>query len=245
MQALLNLSSHQHIFDYSYKGYAHGMLPVADKPFACYLLDQLSLQGYEQIFIATTNDTQEITSNLGDGDYWSNTIEYINIDSEDGMKKFLTLQKSGIREVRAEDSLVLSTSSKHSQSNLTANFQSYLDKSISVISDTGTFEVPSYQVRPNIYLCEGAKTRAVSNYPLHLGKYAELQNSCMLRGPCIIGEGAIVETGNILDNTVVMPNTHVGKNLDLSNCLVTPNWIYHKVTQGIITIDEASILSAA
>jgi len=243
MQALLNLSSTQTIFDYDYNGYTHGMLPVADKPFASYLLDQLAQEGYEKVFIVTTDETQDVTKTLGDGTYWSNTIEYINIDSPEGMRKCTDLQYSGIREVRPEDVLVLSQ--KMTQRGQVANFESYMNKSLSIISDTSTFQVPSFQVRPNIFLCEGAKTRAASNYPLHLGKYAELKSSCLLRGPSIIGAGAVVETGNILDNTVIMPNTHVGKNLDLSNCLVTPKWVYHRVTKGIININEVSILSAA
>jgi NDP-sugar pyrophosphorylase family protein len=243
MQAILNLTTSQHLFDYSFCGHSHGMLPVADKPFAAYLIDQMKEQGYEKVFIISKDKTEAVNQQLGNGDFWSLSIEYINSSNNHGLSAYYRLLSSGIRHIRAEDYLNLGIYQTKTRSVATLN--SYLDKSLAVVSDQQHFQLAGFQIRPNVFLCEGAKTKTTSDYPIHLGKYAQLKRGCKIYGPSIIGSGSIIESGNLLDNTVVMPNTHVGSNLDLSNCLVTPHWIYHRITQGMVEINEAEILSAA
>lgn len=243
MQAILNLTNTQHLFNYDYNDHSHGMLPVADKPFAAYLIDQLKEQGYENIFVISKDETEAINQQLGNGDFWSLSIKYINISYHNGLSEYYQLLSSGIKNIHAEDCLNVGQVQTEIKSIATLN--SYFDKSIAVISNREQFQLSSFQVRPNIFISEGAKTKAVSDHPIHLGKYAQLKRGCKVHGPSIIGSGSIIEAGNLLDNTVVMPNTYVGCNLDLSNCLVTPRWIYHRITQGLVEINESEILSAA
>ena len=59
----------------------------------------------------------------------------------------------------------------------------------------------------------------------------------------MIGAGAVIDADVSLDNTIVLPNTHVGEQLDLTNCLVSSKWVFNVVTQGLIKISDAALIS--
>lgn len=247
MKALLDFSAKQQLFKHHYLGYAQAMLPVVDKPFAAHLIDQLARDGYQELTIITNDETQEITKKLGDGGFWSISLKYVNIDSPEELSSCIQIKEHPMKEISSDVSLSLLPRHVSEADENTVNevYCHYMDDNLTALNNTDKFQIPSYQVRPNIFLCEGAKTRAMSDFPLHLGKYAELKSRCIFRGASVIGSGALVESGNILDNTVIMPNTLVGSNLDLSNCLVTPHWIFHRLTGARIDIDDSRILRAA
>ena len=242
MHALLNLTVEQSLFSTTFKYVPQGMLPIADKPIAAYQIDQLVYLGIKHITVITTNNTQHTSQKLGDGSFWSVNIGYLNYDNPSDFKAYQYLKKQGVMEVLADKPI-----KQNNQHSLKYNsiYDQFIDDNIWVLKHTEQFQLSSYQARPNIYLAEGAKTKTASDYPIHLGKYSQLKNQCILRGPSVIGKNTIVETGTVLDNTVIMPNTHIGKHLDLSNCLVTAEWIYHRVTKQKIPINEPEILAVA
>lgn len=243
MKTLLNLTIKQRIFEHAFHNYAQGMLPIADKPIAAYCIDRLTEHECEIIYIATTNDTDISARTLGDGSFWSLQIHYLNIDTPIGLNTYTQLQEQGIKEIYLDQPFTRNSIIEDSE--YLKLFVDYINDNINVITNTNTYQLPSYQVRPNIFMSEGVNSRIMSDYPVHLGKYSQLKSRCIFRGPSVIGSGAIVGHGNILDNTVIMPNTHVGSDLDLSNCLVTPQWIYHQITKECITIEEPQLVSFA
>ena len=243
MQILLNLTIKQTIFEHDFQNHAKGMLPIADKPIAAYYIDKLAEQGCQTVFIATTDKTEMRSRQLGDGSFWSLHIHYLNVDTPIGLNAYTQLQEQGLKEVHAD--LPLLGKPTHQSDEYFEHYDTFLNDNIGVLTRTDLYQLESYQVRPNIFSSEGVKTKAMSDFPIHLGKYSQLKTRCIFRGPAVIGSGAIVEHGSILDNTVIMPNTHVGSDLDLSNCLVTPQWIYHQMTKECIDIEEPQLISFA
>ena len=248
MKTLLNLTQEQTIFQTHYAKYAHGMLPLADKPLVSYCIDKLAAQGYQTIYIVTTDRTQAITKKLGFGSFWSLTIHYLNINKKVDLDKYLNLKTQGLNEIYLPE-ITKNNESQNLQDNgmdyISNLIDHYMDKQLQVVTDSNNFQLPSYQVKPNLFLSEGAQAQVMPDYPVHLGKFSQLDSQCIFRGPSVIGKNCVVARGNILDNTVVMPNTFVGSGLDLSNCLVTSEWIYHRITQEQIRIDNLELLAAA
>lgn len=248
MKTLLNLTQEQTIFPAHYAQYAHSMLPLADKPQAAYCIDKLAEQAYQTIYIVTTQRTRAITKQLGFGSFWSLTIHYLNINKKNDLDKYLDLKAQGLNEIYLPE--VRMNTDLHSKQEDHKDYahnliDHYMNEQLQVVSNSNSFQLPSYQVKPNLFLSEGAKTQAIPDYPVHIGKFSQLKSQCIFRGPSVIGKNCVIEQGNIFDNTVVMPNTFVGRDLDLSNCLVTSEWIYHRITQKQIRIDNLELLAAA
>jgi len=243
MKIIIDLSKQQTVFPDLYQNVAYGMLPIIDKPITAYLLDRLSQQGYKEVFVLVSEDTQNISQQLGNGGYWSLTIDYINLDIPSGQRQFDELSKTQIEHAELDLFNREQQKDRTSKTGHDSLFD-YHRSSLRILLQKDNFQLPSYEKQPNLFLSEGAKCLNKSAYALHIGRFSYVKR-CNFRGPAIIGQNCLIEHGNILDNTVIMPNTHVGNNLDLSNCLVTPKFIYHNVTHECIQIQSKDFLSAA
>jgi len=243
MKIIIDLSKQQAVFPDLYQNVAYGMLPIIDKPIAAYLLDRLSQQGYKEVFVLVSEDTKNISQQLGSGGYWSLDIHYVNLDTPSGQRQSDELSKN---QVECAELDLFNEEQLKNESNMRCNDQlfDYHESSLRILSQKNNFQLPGYEKQPNLFLSEGAKCLNISAYALHIGRFSYVKR-CNFRGPAIIGQNCLIEHGNILDNTVIMPNTHVGNNLDLSNCLVTPKFIYHNVTHKCIQIQSKDFLSAA
>ena len=62
-----------------------------------------------------------------------------------------------------------------------------------------------------------------------IGKFCAIHRDCQIRDDVVIGEGSIVDRHVKMSNTVILPNTRIPAHYDLSNCLVSPDWIYNLV----------------
>ncbi len=74
-----------------------------------------------------------------------------------------------------------------------------------------------------------------------IGSLCDVHKSCRLQDNVVIGAGSVIDAEVSLDNTVVLPNTHVGEQLDLTNCLVSSQWVFNVVTQGLIQITDPAL----
>ena len=245
MKIILNLTKAQQLFPNSFQNYAEGMLPILDKPLVAYFIDELSQQGFKEIYILVNNETKEITRQLGYGEYWSLAINYLDLDSQNGLFQAEKLKQQHIQE-KIIGLKVTNKISNSEQDKIDSNEEKslYHLQSLDILSKPQCYQFLSYEIQPNMYLSEGAKYHTTSDFPAHIGRYSYIE-PCIYRGPAIIGENSTVGKGTILDNTVIMPNTRIGENLDLSNCLVTADWVYHQVTNSCIDINSHELLSAA
>ncbi len=100
-------------------------------------------------------------------------------------------------------------------------------------------------VERNIYVQQGgnASFKSIFGKNVFIGGLCDLHRSCQIQDNVVIGAGAVIDAEVSLDNTVVLPNTHVGEQLDLTNCLVSSEWVFNVVTQGLIKISDAALIS--
>lgn len=79
---IILLTEAQRILPKIYRHHPEGMLPLADKPLAIYLIETLASQGYRHITIALSAQTKQVVNLLGNGNLWGVHLNYIDCDNE-------------------------------------------------------------------------------------------------------------------------------------------------------------------
>lgn len=124
----------------------------------------------------------------------------------------------------------------------------YFADNLLALSDHQNFLIDGFELQENLYVNSGCHYPHTSitqrDGVIYIGENAHLQTSCDLSGDTVVGTGAIVDDHVTLNRTVILPNTYIGKNLNLSNCIVGPNWVYNTMTKGLITIEDEALLGA-
>ncbi len=80
-----------------------------------------------------------------------------------------------------------------------------------------------------IHASSSSCAKQVQGDYVFIGKFCAIHRDCQIKDNVVIGEGTIVDRHVKMSNTVILPNTRVPAHYDLSNCLVSPDWIYNLV----------------
>jgi len=271
---IIKLTESQTLFkEQSFLNLPDGMLPIADKPLVAYMIEALAELGHKNITLATSKATENSIKSLGNGEFWGVKLHTINCDidrsidirlhelNSDHIEDVMVLPCYSMLNVIAtrQQQTVQSITTKNSndiyrQLKIEASspprydLDHYFEDNLLALSDHNHFLIDGFELKENLFVNSGCHYPHTSitqrDGVIYIGENAHLQTSCDLSGDTVVGKGAVVDDHVTLNRTVILPNTYIGKNLNLSNCIVGPDWVYNTMTKGLIVIEDEALLGA-
>jgi len=89
--------------------------------------------------------------------------------------------------------------------------------------------LPQYGRGSLIHSSSSSCAKHVQGDYVFIGKFCAIHRDCQIRDDVVIGEGSIVDRHVKMSNTVILPHSRIPAHYDLSNCLVSADWIYNLV----------------
>ena len=271
---IIKLTELQTLFkEQSFINLPDGMLPVADKPLVAYLIESLAELGHKNITLAVSKATANSVKSLGNGEFWGVTLHTINCDidrsidirlhelNNDHVADVMVLPcYSMLNVIATKQQQIVKSIATHNTNDIYRQLKveasspprydldHYFEDNLLALSDHNHFLIDGFELKKNLFVNSGCHYPHTSitqrDGVIYIGENAHLQTSCDLSGDTVVGKGAVVDDHVTLNRTVILPNTYIGKNLNLSNCIVGPNWVYNTMTKGLIAIEDEALLGA-
>lgn len=269
---IIQLTEQQKLFKEShFAKLPDGMLPIADKPLVSYLIESLVEIGHKEITLAVSKATAKRVESLGDGEFWGVKLYTINRDidrsidirlhqlSQEKISKVMILpcfsmrdvskvkSNSSLQTIETKNACGIYQQLKLESSGKAYNLDHYFEDNLLALSDHENYLLDGFELKENLFINNGCDYPQTSitqrDGVIYIGENAHIQTSCDLSGDTVVSKGAVVDDNVTLNRTVVLPNTYVGKNLNLSNCIVGSDWVYNTLTKGLIKIEDEALLS--
>lgn len=222
-----------------------GLLPVADKPRIHYILDHLSQQGIQTATIVTSARAQDYAKELNAENLWGVQLDYVeNASTLDALR--LSNNATAIYCMSQPLAKLLQENPAQQNDTMlsTLSMADYFDDNIYVLSNHEQLVLRGYENQSGIYQ-DASSSADITQAPAYLGRNSSVANSCTNGSHIIIGKNSRVDQNVALEQTIVLPNCYVGPHLDISNCLISDRWIYNRLTDGLIEIDDPQLVAMA
>ena len=270
---IIRLTEPQTLFNEpSFNSLPDGMLPIADKPLVAYLIEALAELGHKEITLAVSKETVDRIKSLGSGEFWGVSLQIINRDINrnidihlhelcskkvtdvmilpcHSMQDIIAIRNnSALKKIAIIDTNQINRELKLAPAETTYDLDHYFEDNLLALGDQKKFMIDGFELKENLFVNSGCRYPRTSitqrDGVIYIGESAHLQASCDLSGDTVVGKGAIVDDHVTLNRTVILPNTYIGKNLNLSNCIVGKSWVYNTMTKGLIAIEDEALLGA-